>query len=514
MNKFTEIIDKYLSGLMSTDEKKEFEKQLETNAELKTEYELQVQVMKGVQRHGVKQSVNKGLHKASAKSKLFKWGTAFVITALATTLVFVAKDKLVTSKQNIRYELNEENKKQWSDADKYLSPQVFEINGNADTVLETGNGLIVAIPAGAFYNKHGEEVKDNIEIEIKEALTPADIMAAGLSTTSDGRLLETGGMFYINARQNGENLNVAKNKGLYVNVPTDKIKKDMMLFEGQRLDNGQINWTKPIPFENKLSTVDILSLNFYPPHFLDTLQAFGYDIKNKTLTDSIYYSLVCAPAQPQQASVYTEERWDYYTDSAVFRKADSVSLDGKTLFKQNCAVCHSLTNQKITGPGLAGIADRAPKGNWLFNYIKNNEKVKKSGDVYANHLYGSSMTVFEGSISDAQINAIISYIKYGNVENTGEQACEINPARIHAIWDKKFNNTLLATKEFEERLQVIFKTCNASILELYIKNMNKKMYELDSMAIGMVPQDKPECSHKFEEFYNRRNGGVSISEKH
>src|SRR6202008_4117783 len=72
----------------------------------------------------------------------------------------------------------------------------------------------------------------------------------------------------------------------------------------------------------------------------------------------------------------------------------------------------------------------------------------------------------------------------------------------------------LATKELEERLQVIFKTCNASILELYIKNMNKKMYELDSMAIGMVPQDKPECSHKFEEFYNRRNGGVSISEKH
>jgi cytochrome c2 len=40
--------------------------------------------------------------------------------------------------------------------------------------------------------------------------------------------------------------------------------------------------------------------------------------------------------------------------------------DGEKLFKQNCAVCHaSHTDQKLAGPGLKGIFDRAPKGDWL-----------------------------------------------------------------------------------------------------------------------------------------------------
>ena len=90
--------------------------------------------------------------------------------------------------------------------------------------------------------------------------------------------------------------------------------------------------------------------------------------------------------------------------------------DPKTVFKQNCAVCHYLTDKHSTGPGLKGIADRAPKeGDWLFRWIKNNEKVTKSGDAYASKIVkengGASMTVFEGTISDDDIHALIEYIK-------------------------------------------------------------------------------------------------------
>ncbi|MEO8761983.1 MAG: cytochrome c3 family protein [Bacteroidia bacterium] len=91
------------------------------------------------------------------------------------------------------------------------------------------------------------------------------------------------------------------------------------------------------------------------------------------------------------------------------------AADGKTVFKQNCAVCHALTDQKLTGPGLLGIADRAPKGDWLFNWVKNNEKVIKSGDAYASKILkengGAAMTVFEGTISDDDIKAVIEYVK-------------------------------------------------------------------------------------------------------
>ncbi len=90
--------------------------------------------------------------------------------------------------------------------------------------------------------------------------------------------------------------------------------------------------------------------------------------------------------------------------------------DGAKLFKQNCAVCHSShTSQKITGPGLAGVFDRAPKGDWINKWILNSEKTIKSGDAYANKIFAennkSAMTVFEGQLTPKDIESIIGFIK-------------------------------------------------------------------------------------------------------
>lgn len=90
--------------------------------------------------------------------------------------------------------------------------------------------------------------------------------------------------------------------------------------------------------------------------------------------------------------------------------------DGANLFKKNCANCHSShSEQKITGPGLKGVFDRAPKGDWMKRWILNNEKVIKSGDAYANKIFmennKQSMNVFEGQLNDKDVDAIIAYLK-------------------------------------------------------------------------------------------------------
>ena len=90
--------------------------------------------------------------------------------------------------------------------------------------------------------------------------------------------------------------------------------------------------------------------------------------------------------------------------------------DGAKLFKLNCAVCHySHTDQKLTGPGLKGVFDRVPKGDWIHKWILNNEKVIKSGDAYANKIYAengkAAMTVFEGQLNDKDVDAILDYLK-------------------------------------------------------------------------------------------------------
>lgn len=91
--------------------------------------------------------------------------------------------------------------------------------------------------------------------------------------------------------------------------------------------------------------------------------------------------------------------------------------DGAKIFKQNCAVCHSLTDQKLTGPGLAGIAGRVPKpeDEWLTAWIKNNNKVIASGDAYAKSLVSANggvdaMSEFE-FIPDADLKALVAFIK-------------------------------------------------------------------------------------------------------
>jgi len=99
----------------------------------------------------------------------------------------------------------------------------------------------------------------------------------------------------------------------------------------------------------------------------------------------------------------------------------NASLDGPTgrgtkLFKQNCAVCHTLTDQKLTGPGLSGILDRAqhPAKEWIKNYILSSSKVIKSGDPYARKIHEENayaqMTEFEGILTDNEIDLIISYM--------------------------------------------------------------------------------------------------------
>jgi mono/diheme cytochrome c family protein len=91
--------------------------------------------------------------------------------------------------------------------------------------------------------------------------------------------------------------------------------------------------------------------------------------------------------------------------------------NGAKLFKANCAVCHSTGTNKVTGPGLAGVTDRVPQPyqEWMHKWILNNAALRKSGDAYANKVYadngGTNMTVFDGTLNDAQVDDIIAFLK-------------------------------------------------------------------------------------------------------
>ena len=63
--------------------------------------------------------------------------------------------------------------------------------------------------------------------------------------------------------------------------------------------------------------------------------------------------------------------------------------DGEKLFKTYCSACHTSTDKKLIGPGLAGVEDRWEDRALLFEWIKNSQSVLDGGDAYANTLFES-----------------------------------------------------------------------------------------------------------------------------
>lgn len=99
---------------------------------------------------------------------------------------------------------------------------------------------------------------------------------------------------------------------------------------------------------------------------------------------------------------------------AFSSKTASAQPDGAKLFKQNCAVCHSLGTNTITGPGLEGVFSRVPSEDWFVKWVINAPALTKSGDPYAvkiSSFAASEMTVFEGQLTPEDVKAIAAFVK-------------------------------------------------------------------------------------------------------
>jgi mono/diheme cytochrome c family protein len=87
---------------------------------------------------------------------------------------------------------------------------------------------------------------------------------------------------------------------------------------------------------------------------------------------------------------------------------------GEKLFKNNCAQCHKVTDQKLVGPGLKGVAARVPQPaeEWLIKWIKNSQALVKAGDAYAVKIfeeYNKSVMPSQ-AVTDDEIKSILAYI--------------------------------------------------------------------------------------------------------
>jgi hypothetical protein len=126
-----------------------------------------------------------------------------------------------------------------------LRTQHFSIDPKTDTTLFGLRGGIFSIGKESFGGD------GRIDIEIKEAYSPAVIVYAGLTTESNGRLLESGGMVYFNAKRNNKQVKLLKSVG--ISIPVNYVNKEMQLFKGEEKPDGTINWKDPEPLDSAIN---------------------------------------------------------------------------------------------------------------------------------------------------------------------------------------------------------------------------------------------------------------------
>ncbi|MBL7709353.1 MAG: cytochrome c [Chitinophagaceae bacterium] len=131
------------------------------------------------------------------------------------------------------------NKKPEPFDENMLASQLFTINTEKETTLKTLHGSLVTIDAGSF------SIDGQLTLEIREAFSAAEILAAGLITESNGKPLRSGGMIYINTAE--KDTAVTLLKPIKVSIPNDYYDPGMQIFKGAETDSGTINWTAPEP---------------------------------------------------------------------------------------------------------------------------------------------------------------------------------------------------------------------------------------------------------------------------
>ena len=287
---WNQLIERYLNGELSAEGKAAFEQQLKESTELQKELELHQLTQNLIKRATIRNMVQQSGKRFQLRKKIVNASIVVIIaTALATAVYFIAVNssnpETEPQVETVDPTLLEEMSKEL--AFENVDPQYFKFTGNNDVFLSE-SGVLLSITENSFL-LDGKSYQGEAVVQWQEAQTAADIVKAGLSTTSGDKLLETQGMFSLNAfTPDGKKLELSE-KGIYVQVPVDELKKDMMLFNGVKGKNGNIDWQSPQELERLPKPKSMKNMDLFPPKYEPKLNELKW-FTDKTKRDSLYLS--------------------------------------------------------------------------------------------------------------------------------------------------------------------------------------------------------------------------------
>ncbi len=120
---------------------------------------------------------------------------------------------------------------------------VYTIQADIDNTFFGREGTGLFFPANCFVDRNGKKVKGKVKISLKECYDIPSILESKLSTTSDGRMLETAGMVDLQAKAGGKEVFIRDGMDYRIMFPRRDIPEDdFQLFYGEWKKDGIINW--------------------------------------------------------------------------------------------------------------------------------------------------------------------------------------------------------------------------------------------------------------------------------
>lgn len=137
----------------------------------------------------------------------------------------------------------------------------FSVPVASGKVFTTADKIDIVIPADAFMDASGNPITGNVDINVVEFTTPADLIFGNVQTVSnDGKLLESGGMVKLEALHNGSPALLRPGKTVNFNFKNSAAETDMTAWMGQKAPDGAIQWGAQNSWLTSIDTTQIFNM--------------------------------------------------------------------------------------------------------------------------------------------------------------------------------------------------------------------------------------------------------------
>ena len=184
----------------------------------------------------------------------------------------------------------------------------YSIDAGKDTVLIGKSGTKLFIAQNTFTDLHGNVIDGEVKVELREAISNSDLVLGNMTTTSNGQILQSGGMVYLNAQSGDRQLSIAEGKSIGISIPSDNKQSDMKIFSA-KIDSSEteLNWVDP---EDKIQEI-----NFSEP----------------TAQSSDRYSDSLTPVIAHNSNYDIDKAENYISQLVPPKKPESIKTESDTI---------------------------------------------------------------------------------------------------------------------------------------------------------------------------------------